>query len=223
MTEDGCTDSTAEAVTRAHPDVTILQGDGQLHWNGGMRLAWQAAMGKIFDFYLWPNDDLALAPGSLDRVLNTYTLVAASDPRVIIVGKTHSTNGTTDTYGGRVSQGGLSRLHFRPAQVGDACCDTMNGNCLPIEAISRGCAVIGPAFAVRREILDVAGATVFTIDLADSIEALRQGLTGLISTPDRRAEMTVAAVRHVKAEYAPLVFVGRYHHAISNAIRGKTL
>lgn len=137
LTEDGCTDGTPQAVAQAHPDVTILHGDGQLYWNGGMRVAWQAALGHSFDFFLWLNDDLAMLPGSLDRLLETYSAEANDDPRLIVVGKTRSTDGKADTYGGRIREAGPSRLRFRPTGPVERFCDTMNGNCvlIPVRAV----------------------------------------------------------------------------------------
>ena len=61
LTDDGCTDGTAEAVVEefATRDIKILKGDGNLFWAGGMRLAWQAAVdeGTPWDYYLLLNDD----------------------------------------------------------------------------------------------------------------------------------------------------------------------
>ncbi|MBP5339494.1 MAG: glycosyltransferase family 2 protein [Prevotella sp.] len=61
LTDDGCTDGTADAIKSAFPDndIHILQGTGSLFWAGGMRLAWQAAIdtGSAWDYYLLLNDD----------------------------------------------------------------------------------------------------------------------------------------------------------------------
>lgn len=61
LTDDGCTDGTAEALREAFPrqDINILQGTGDLFWAGGMRFAWQAAIdsGTTWDYYLLLNDD----------------------------------------------------------------------------------------------------------------------------------------------------------------------
>lgn len=61
LTDDGCTDGTADAVKTAYPtqDIHILQGTGSLFWAGGMRFAWQAAIdsGTQWDYYLLLNDD----------------------------------------------------------------------------------------------------------------------------------------------------------------------
>lgn len=61
LTDDGCTDGTADAVreTFAGRDIHIVQGTGSLYWAGGMRLAWQTAIdsGNKWDYYLLLNDD----------------------------------------------------------------------------------------------------------------------------------------------------------------------
>lgn len=59
LTDDGCTDGTAEAVRSVVPTIHIIQGDGTLYWSGGMRKAWQAAIdsGTPWDYYLLINDD----------------------------------------------------------------------------------------------------------------------------------------------------------------------
>ena len=76
LTDDGCTDGTAEAVrelfsqlstlnpqlSTLNPQLSsihIIQGDGNLYWAGGMRKAWQAAIdsGAPWDYYLLINDD----------------------------------------------------------------------------------------------------------------------------------------------------------------------
>ena len=61
LTDDGCTDGTAYAVRDSFPaeNITILQGDGNLFWAGGMRLAWKDALKryKEYAYYLLVNDD----------------------------------------------------------------------------------------------------------------------------------------------------------------------
>ena len=61
LTDDGCTDGTADAIRLSFPTkgIQILQGSGSLFWAGGMRLAWQAAIdeGTPWDYYLLLNDD----------------------------------------------------------------------------------------------------------------------------------------------------------------------
>ncbi len=57
LTDDGCTDGTAEAVLQVIPNAYIYKG-GNLYWAGGMRLAWRAAYEKgDYDYFLFLNDD----------------------------------------------------------------------------------------------------------------------------------------------------------------------
>ena len=41
--DDGSTDGTSEAIKDQYPKVNIVNGNGDLYWNQGMRLAWKTA------------------------------------------------------------------------------------------------------------------------------------------------------------------------------------
>lgn len=69
LTDDGCTDGTAENVRDEFPQVHIIQGDGQLYWNRGMHRAWSEAQKQDYDYYLWLNDDVELYEGFLGRMM----------------------------------------------------------------------------------------------------------------------------------------------------------
>lgn len=57
LTDDGCTDGTAEAVLQVSPNAYIYKGSN-LYWAGGMRLAWRGAYKKgSYDYFLFLNDD----------------------------------------------------------------------------------------------------------------------------------------------------------------------
>lgn len=62
LTDDGCTDGTADAIRVRYPQVHIIKGNGSLYWSRGMRLAWQEAIKYDYDYYLWLNDDVVLYP-----------------------------------------------------------------------------------------------------------------------------------------------------------------
>lgn len=132
LLDDGSSDGTSEAVARLHPEVHLLRGNGQLFWNGGMRVAFDAAMQAGFDYYLWLNDDTLLFGDALVRLLRAS---ADAGPDSIIVGTTVDPDDMrTFTYGGvcRVSS---YRLKFRlvdPAFHDRRECDTFNGNCVLI-------------------------------------------------------------------------------------------
>lgn len=124
ITDDGCTDGTKEAVSERYPDVTIIQGDGSLFWNRGMRLAWAYASKEDPDYYLWLNDDTELMPDALSRLLNSSLRM---EDKSIIVGSTYiSSKDKKLSYGGRLKK------HNNPVVEPDntECvqCDTFNGN-----------------------------------------------------------------------------------------------
>lgn len=61
LTDDGCTDGTADAVREyfSNAELHIIQGNGHCYWAGGMRLAWEEALKekRKWAFYLLVNDD----------------------------------------------------------------------------------------------------------------------------------------------------------------------
>jgi GT2 family glycosyltransferase len=132
LVDDGSTDGTRDAVISEFPEVAVLDGDGSLFWNGGMRVAWQAAMPCNPDYYLWWNDDLELLPAALCQLLSFQSeMEKTRGPKVISVGKVADPDTGAVTYGGYVIPRGLSKLRFkRTASEGP--CDTMNGNCVLI-------------------------------------------------------------------------------------------
>ena len=58
LTDDGCTDGTAEAVGQQcfmrNLQSSIVKGNGNLYWAGGMRLAWMKALKdqQSWNYYL---------------------------------------------------------------------------------------------------------------------------------------------------------------------------
>ena len=129
LVDDGSTDDTGDAVRQAFPSATVVQGDGKLFWNGGMRRAWQAAIPAQPDFFLWLNDDTVLRPGAISDLISTYR--TAGYERTIVVGCTSDPTTGEITYGGyRRAKGSLSRLRFVRLHGDDVECDTMNGNCV---------------------------------------------------------------------------------------------
>ena len=135
LVDDGSTDGTGDAVRAAFPEASVIQGDGSLFWNQGMRKSWQAALQDKPDYYLWLNDDLKLLPGSIDHVLALQKAQEAlHGPKVITVGKTVDEATGRPTYGGYRFRRKLSRLNFRLLEPGEETCDSMNGNCVLIPA-----------------------------------------------------------------------------------------
>lgn len=120
MTDDGCTDGTADAVLEAFPQVRIIQGNGELYWNRGMYAAWQEALKNDYDFYWWVNDDTFVFEDTLSRMLDSS---AAHADKAVIVGCTCPSDGSgTVTYGGVIKGKVVSGID-EPHK-----CETLNGN-----------------------------------------------------------------------------------------------
>lgn len=125
LTDDGCTDGTAEAVRKEFPEVMIIAGDGDLFWNRGMYRAWeQASMTKDYDYYLWLNDDTVLLEGALQALLTE----ASELPDAVIVGSAHSSASSNElTYGG-FGAGGFDAGRLLKPNGALQKCETFNGN-----------------------------------------------------------------------------------------------
>lgn len=135
LTDDGSTDGTAAAVMATYPHVTILTGDGNLFWGGGMEKAFAAALQGNYDYYLWLNDDTILYPEALSKLFQTYTEITRSgNPKAVISGSTQDKNTGEHTYGGVVRKSSLRPLNFSLLSPTDQPqpCNTMNGNCVLI-------------------------------------------------------------------------------------------
>ncbi|TXT25668.1 MAG: hypothetical protein FD134_911 [Gallionellaceae bacterium] len=136
VTDDGGSDGTGEMLRSRFPQVEILQGDGGLYWNGGMRLAFGRALEQGHDYYLWLNDDTTLFPDCLERLLAAHDALFAGTGRGGLVA------GSACNERGRVSYGGLRRktggkaLQFYLVEPSTQFqpCESVNGNCLLVSA-----------------------------------------------------------------------------------------
>lgn len=135
LVDDGSTDDTATVVSRHYPQVKIIQGTGNLFWNGGMRLAFAQALQNDYDYYLWLNDDTILYPNALESLLATAaSLQQQNQHRAIITGSTCDPASMALTYGGVVRRSRWRPLKFDIVEPTPEIqrCDTMNGNCVLI-------------------------------------------------------------------------------------------
>ena len=88
LVDDASTDGTSKAINDSFPNVNIINGDGTLYWNQGMRLAWKTSILKnIPDFFLWLNDDTNIDNDALLHLLECYSeFVSDNSKEVIVVG-----------------------------------------------------------------------------------------------------------------------------------------
>ena len=138
LTDDGCTDGTADAVRIICPeniDIHVLQGNGKLYWAGGMRLCWHEALrhhGK-WDYYLLLNDDTILMPNVFFELFNAYNYsLNKLGKEGIVSGITCATDDLTKlTYGGDVIINHLLGTFRRLKPNGEPQqCDKTNANIL---------------------------------------------------------------------------------------------
>lgn len=157
LVDDG-DDGTGTAIAAEFPQVHVIQGNGQLYWAGGMRLAWQQALATqecvnrddlnavsdaansrpTFAAYLWLNDDVELQQDALCRLWQSYQeLQHHSEPLGALVGTVISRHSGHVSYGGRRQSSRWLPLTLSPPLVPteqSQCCDFINGNICLISA-----------------------------------------------------------------------------------------
>ncbi|TPW27112.1 glycosyltransferase family 2 protein [Martelella alba] len=133
LVDDGSSDGTGDAVRAAYPDINVIEGTGELYWNGGMRLAFSHGVKKAPDYMLWLNDDTDLDVDAVMRLLITSRdLAAEGHSATMVMGATRDPISGEMTYGGYQRRpGAVMRLKSvpplpdRPLSVA-----TVAGNCV---------------------------------------------------------------------------------------------
>lgn len=135
IVDDGSTDGTPEMIHSLFPSVKLIQGNGDLFWNRGMRLAWIEASKDNYDYYLWLNDDTLIVEDSIDLVIKSYK----ERGKCIIVGCTHdSKDSQKTTYGGFDAKGNIISPNGKLQQI-----DTINGNFVLVsKAVYEDCGIL---------------------------------------------------------------------------------
>lgn len=128
IADDNSTDGTKEALKKFE-NITVLNGNGNLYYSGGMRLVMEYVLEKDskYDYCLLFNDDVEF----LDNVIDKMIDISNNDK--IIVGPTCDLEGKL-SYGGIIKK---SRLRPNFKIVDGNCkegmkCDTFNANCVLI-------------------------------------------------------------------------------------------
>lgn len=128
--DDASTDGTPDAIKACWPEATIIGGDGDAFWNGGLHRVWSAALPSDPDAYLWLNDDVVLDDDALARLRAEWERqIARGDDEFILVGATRNSSGRL-TYGGMLARRRPTSLKFEAAAIADHATpiDTFNGN-----------------------------------------------------------------------------------------------
>ncbi len=138
LVDDGSRDGTGDAVRALLPEAHVIRGDGNLFWNGGMRLAWDTARATAgrFDFYLWLNDDVELADGALAMlVADADRMVSRGDPVIVAAATADPATGEIN-YGAhrRVSAARPLRLVLMQPVGEPVAAGTISGNIVLVSA-----------------------------------------------------------------------------------------
>jgi GT2 family glycosyltransferase len=132
LVDDGSTDGTTAAVREQYPSVILIEGDGTLYWNGGMRLALQRARELNPDYYLLLNDDTELYDDAIARLISEHReLRHLQECPIVVVGSTRDPDTKEITYGGWRVEKWWNPLHTEIVNPSDRPkqCDTFNANC----------------------------------------------------------------------------------------------
>lgn len=131
LVDDDSSDGTANAIRLHFPGIRLLHGNGTLFWNGGMRVAFAAAMRVGFDAYVLLNDDTILYGDALRRAIDCAESTLAAGKAAIVAGSTYSTTSGKQSYGGLAMRKKGMTAHFDPIEPDPFAirqCDTMNAN-----------------------------------------------------------------------------------------------
>jgi len=140
LVDDGSADGTRKAVSERFSDVRLIKGDGNLYWNGGMRVAWEAAItsGVTYDYFIWLNDDSHVYPDAVRKVVDSFeTLVGTGETPGALVGTMVDPTSKRPTYGGRRSVSKLNPMKMSGVLspgVDPVKCHFVNGNFTIISA-----------------------------------------------------------------------------------------
>ncbi len=125
--DDNSTDGTQEMLRGLPCRIDVVEGDGNLFWNGGMH----RAIGHVkqhyrdYAYYMLMNDDTRFFPGIFDRLLEEL------DPDTVRVGAVTWETRQGLSYGGIKYTRGI-RYQMCGPEEGDLSLDTFNANCVVV-------------------------------------------------------------------------------------------
>lgn len=132
IVDDGSTDGTSDAVRSTFPNVTVLNGSGNLYWAGGMRFGWnEYVKHQDMDYLLVFNDDIKLYHNALEKLLTAAEEInKLRDVPYVITGAFIEPNTKETAYGGVKRSSRWHPLRFKKIKPKNMIqdCDTLNMN-----------------------------------------------------------------------------------------------
>ncbi len=132
VTDDNSSDGTKEALKKLPYKIKLIDGDGSLFWNGGMRKSIAYALSNVdkFDYALLVNDDVAFYPGTINQMAHRIKTSGAD----VVVGATCDEDGKM-TYGGVLKTSKhLAKFKLMEPGNDDMQCDTFNCNAVLLKS-----------------------------------------------------------------------------------------
>lgn len=133
VTDDQSKDGTGAALEELGYSLTLLSGDGQLFWNGGMYKALEYALQEASktDYYMLVNDDVVFFKEAIEKLI-VRQQEAPGQEQAVIVGATADQSGNTSYGGTRLLSKYFAKFALIAPSVEYVSCDTFNGNCVLI-------------------------------------------------------------------------------------------
>ena len=132
IVDDGSTDGTSDAMRSSFPNVTILNGSGNLYWAGGMRFGWDKYVKQQdMDYLLVFNDDINLYQNALKKLLSAADEAKESnDVPYVVTGAFIEPNTKETAYSGLKRSSRWHPLRFKKINPKNVIqdCDTLNMN-----------------------------------------------------------------------------------------------
>lgn len=137
LVDDASSDGTSEAIAEQFSQITIIAGNGNLFWAGGMRLAFEIAhKSEEYDSYLLLNDDVELQPDFFAKILETQKHCFNKYKKGgIYSGSTKDEKSRLTSYGGSFLFKGINNMAYKLLQPTNypQPCHLTNANILLVE------------------------------------------------------------------------------------------
>ena len=132
VVDDNSNDGTVEILSamKRYYDIHIIEGEGNLFYSGGMRVAMNFVINNIsdYDYLLMVNDDVEFFDSSIENIVKK----ARDNSNSIIVGATKNEDGSL-SYGA-IKYYSKKSVRYRKVGIEESNlkCDTFNANCVLI-------------------------------------------------------------------------------------------